>query len=180
MAESPFSTVTVLNGGRGRKGKVKAGAGVAAVGVVAVGVIAHIALIVRHLGRKHLAAPEAHAVRVHAVVGAGFSARTGGLVAVGKVVGVGLHRVVLAVLQMGVGILVRAGQILLQIAGIEHVVVAVHQRFRPRVLIHQIDRVAGIQQVGHYLLVRAAVIAQHLDLPDLHRTLAGDLDAVCI
>ena len=110
----------------------------------------------------------------------GLAAGAGGHGAVGKVVGVGQHRVILTVGQHSGALLVRTGQILLQIAVIVRVVVAVHQRLRSSIPIHQIDRIARIQQVGDHLLVRAGVITQHSDLPDLHRTLAGDLDAVCI
>ena len=138
----------------------------------------------RHLRRKHRAAPIARAVRAHIAVVTGKAAPggAGGLRADGEAVVVLRHRVVLSLSQRSGAFLVRAGQILLQITVIVHVVVAVHDGVRGRLaaLIHQIDRVARLQQVGHHLLVRAAVIAQHLDLPDLHRALAGDLDAVLI
>ena len=138
----------------------------------------------RHLRRKHRAAPNARAVRAHIAVVAGKAAPggAGGLRADGEAVVVLRHRVVLSLSQRSGAFLVRAGQILLQITVIVHVVVAVHDGVRGRLaaLIHQIDRIARIQQVGHHLLVRAAVIARHLDLPDLHCALAGDLDAVCI
>ena len=140
----------------------------------------------RHLRRKHRAAPIAiaRAVRAHTAVVAGKAAPggAGGLRADGEAVVVLRHRVVLSLSQRSGAFLVRAGQILLQITVIVHVVVAVHDGVRGRLaaLIHQIDRIARIQQVGHHLLVRAAVIARHLDLPDLYRALAGDLDAVCI
>ena len=139
---------------------------------------------VRHLRRKHRAAPIARAVRAHTAVVAGKAAPVGADFhrADGEAMFVGQHRVVLSLSQRSGAFLVRAGQILLQITVIVHVVVAVHDGVRGRLaaLIHQIDRIARIQQVGHHLLVRAAVIARHLDLPDLHRALAGDPDAVCI
>ena len=169
--------------GHSSKGSVQTGASVAA-SIDAVGVIADIVLIVLHLGDKHLAACGALAVRVNGGVVTGQAACTGGLSAVGKVVGVGRHCVVLPLGQHSGAVLEVAGQVLLQItaAGIVPVVVAVHEGVRGRggFLIYQIDRIARLQQVGHHLLVRAAGFAYHLDLSDLHRTLAGDLDAVCI
>ena len=140
----------------------------------------------RHLRRKHRAAPNARAVRAHTAVVAGKAAPGGAGVhrADGEAVVVGQHRVVLSLRQLSGAVLVVAGQILLQIAaaGILRVAVAVHDGVRGRLaaLIHQIDRVARLQQVGHHLRVRAARRAQHLDLPDLYRALAGDLDAVLI
>ena len=140
----------------------------------------------RHLRRKHRAAPIARAVRAHTAVVAGKAAPVGADFhrADGEAMFVGQHRVVLPIRQHSGAVLGVAGQILLQIvaAEIPVVVVAVHDGVlgRSGVLIHQIDRIARIQQVGHHLRVRAARLAQHLDLPDLHRTLAGDPDAVCI
>ena len=140
----------------------------------------------RHLRRKHRAAPIARAVRAHIAVVAGKAAPVGADFhrADGEAMFVGQHRVVLPIRQHSDAVLVVAGQILLQIAaaGILRVVVAVYDGVlgRSGVLIHQIDRVARLQQVGHHLRVRAARRAQHLDLPDLHRALAGDLDAVLI
>ena len=164
---------------------VETGACVFTVRVIAVGIVHRLARVrARHLRRKHRAAPNARAVRAHTAVVAGKAAPVGADFhrADGEAMFVGQHRVVLPIRQHSGAVLVVAGQILLQITVIVHVVVAVHDGVRGRLaaLIHQIDRIARIQQVGHHLLVRAAVIAQHLDLPDLHRALAGDLDAVCI
>ena len=166
------------------KREVEARAG-SSIRVRTIGVVHRAALVLaRHLRRKHRAAPTALAVRAHIAVVAAKAAPVGagGLRADGEPVVVCLHRVVLPIRQRSGAVLVVAGQILLQIvaAGIVLVVVAVHDGVRGRVgvPIHQIDRVARLQQVGHHLRVRAAGRAQHLDLPDLHRALAGDLDAV--
>ena len=166
------------------KREVEARAG-SSIRVRTIGVVHRASLVLaRHLRRKHRAAPTARAVRAHITVVAAKAAPVGAglLRADGEPVVVRLHRVVLSLGQHSGAVLIVAGQILLQIvaAGIVLVVVAVHDGVRGRVgiPIHQIDRVARLQQVGHHLRVRAARLAQHLDLPDLHRALAGDGDTV--
>ena len=128
---------------------IQTGAGVAGIRVEAVGIIDGFA-VVRNAGGEDLAAAGALAVGAHGVVGAGLAAFAGGHGAVGVAVLVRLHGVVLAAGQL-CAITVRTGQILLGLT--VHIAVAVHERFRPGVLIHQIERIALRQHVGDHQIV---------------------------